>query len=51
MIDASTLRRATGCSQALADLFAPLLDEACKACGINTTARLAGFLGQISVES
>lgn len=51
MIDASTLRRATGCSQALAELFAPLLDEACQACGINTTARLAGFLGQITVES
>lgn len=45
------LSAATGCTQDRADLFAEHLAAACAHYAINTTQRLACFLGQISHES
>ncbi|MEY2656088.1 MAG: hypothetical protein RLZZ524_3116 [Pseudomonadota bacterium] len=42
---------AVGCTADRAVLFAPLLDEACRAYGIDTPARLAAFLAQVGHES
>jgi putative chitinase len=51
MIDAETLRRATGCSHQAAAIYAEYLREACAVRGINTRERLAAFLAQIAHES
>jgi putative chitinase len=45
------LRAATGCTAEAAERFAPHLDEACRAYGIDTFARYVAFLAQIGHES
>lgn len=45
------LRAATGCSEQAAEVFAPLITEACALYEINTPVRLADFLAQVSHES
>lgn len=47
----SLLRAATGCTAEAAALYAVPLGEACAHYGINTPARLAAFLAQLSHES
>lgn len=51
IITAQELRKATGCSQARAELYLPHLQGAMKAFDITTPQRIAGFLSQISHES
>lgn len=50
-MDADTLRKATGCTAAAAAAVAGPLGAACAFYGIDTPARLAAFLAQISHES
>ena len=45
------LRSAVGCTQALADVYAPPLTEAIERYGISTPARLTMFLAQVGHES
>ena len=45
------LRKATGCTQARAELYAGPLTAACAMYGIDTPTRLAAFLAQIGHES
>lgn len=51
MITPKLLASAVGCTQALADTYAPHLAEGCEAYGINTPGRLAAFLAQVGHES
>lgn len=45
------LRRAADCTQARANVWAPILTAACAKWGIDTPARLAGFVSQVAHES
>ena len=51
IIDGALLLRATGCSNAAAQAYAPQLNEACAHFGIDGPERLPRFLAQISHES
>lgn len=51
LLTPDTLKAATGCTQERADLYAPLLSDACGFYKINTPDRLAAFLAQIGHES
>jgi putative chitinase len=46
-----TLAAAIGCTAARAELYAPVIDDACQIFKIDTPARLAAFLAQIGHES
>jgi len=48
---ATTIQAATGCTPALAALYAPHLADACTSYDITTPQRLAAFLAQIGHES
>ena len=45
------LRRAADCTQARATVWAPILSAACALHGIDSPARLAGFVSQVAHES
>lgn len=47
----SIVQAATGCTSALAALYAPHLADACSAYGISTPTRLAAFMAQVGHES
>lgn len=47
----ATVKAATGCTQTLAELYAPHLSDACVGFGITTPQRLAAFLAQVGHES
>lgn len=51
IVTAELLVRAVGCSPAVAEVFAPHLDETCRLYGIDTPVRLAAFLAQVGHES
>lgn len=51
IVTAELLVRAVGCSPAVAEVFAPHLDETCHLYGIDTPVRLAAFLAQVGHES
>ena len=51
VLNPTTLRAATGCTQDAAALYADPLGQACAYYGINTPARLSAFLAQLAHES
>jgi predicted chitinase len=50
-MNANTLMEATGCSQAAADLYAPIFTKYFSQYGITSVQEQADFLGQMVVET